>query len=74
MLPGSPGLVLLDEPTRGIDSSARDALVALVARLRDRGASVVLATHDDDLRNALADRVINVRDGKVAAMSLAVPT
>ncbi len=74
VLPGSPGLVLLDEPTRGIDSSARDALVALVTRLRDRGASVVLATHDDDLRNALADRVINVRDGNVAAMSLAVST
>jgi len=69
VLPGDPALVLLDEPTRGIDSSARGALVALVARLRDRGASVVLATHDDDLRNALADRVINVRDGKVSEMA-----
>jgi energy-coupling factor transporter ATP-binding protein EcfA2 len=74
VLPGSPALVLLDEPTRGIDSSARGALVALVGRLRDRGASVVLATHDDDLRNALADRVINVGSGKVAEMSLAMAT
>ncbi len=74
VLPGRPACVLLDEPTRGIDSSARGALVALVARLRDRGAAVVLATHDDDLRNALGDRVINVRDGKVVEMSLAVPT
>jgi energy-coupling factor transport system ATP-binding protein len=74
VLPGNPALVLLDEPTRGIDSGARAALVALVGRLRDRGASVVLATHDDDLRNALADRVINVRDRKVAEMSLAVAT
>ena len=74
VLPGSPACVLLDEPTRGIDASARGALVALVARLRDRGAAVVLATHDDDLRNALADRVINVGDGKVVEMSLAVPT
>ena len=74
VLPGSPRLVLLDEPTRGIDSSARGALVALIARLRDRGASVVLATHDDDLRNALADRVLNVAGGRVAEMSLAVPT
>ena len=74
VLPGSPGLVLLDEPTRGIDSSSRGALVALVARLRDRGAAVVLATHDDDLRNALADRVIDVRDGRVAEMSLAGST
>jgi energy-coupling factor transporter ATP-binding protein EcfA2 len=75
VLPGSPLLVLLDEPTRGIDSSARGSLVALVARLRDRGASVVMATHDDDLRNALADRVINVAGGRVAEMSFAgVPT
>jgi energy-coupling factor transport system ATP-binding protein len=74
VLPGSPALVLLDEPTRGIDSSARGALVGLVARLRDRGASVVLATHDDDLRNALADRVIHVADGRVAEMTFAVTT
>jgi energy-coupling factor transport system ATP-binding protein len=75
VLPGSPSLVLLDEPTRGIDSSARGALIALVARLRDRGASVVMATHDDDLRNALADRVINVAGGRVGEMSFAgVPT
>lgn len=74
VLPGNPELVLLDEPTRGIDPSARGALVALIDRLRDRGASVVLATHDDDLRNAIADRVIDVRDGKVAEMVVAAST
>jgi energy-coupling factor transport system ATP-binding protein len=74
VLPGDPALVLLDEPTRGIDAGARGALVALVARLRDRGASVVLATHDDDLRHALADRVIDVRDGKVSEIAGAVRT
>ena len=74
VLPGSPTLVLLDEPTRGIGSNASGALVALVTRLRDRGASVVLATHDDDLRNALADRVIHVADRRVVEMAFAVPT
>jgi energy-coupling factor transport system ATP-binding protein len=69
ILPGTPGLVLLDEPTRGMDVAARSALVRLVARLRDRGAAVVLATHDSDLRLALADRVVNVGDGKVAEMA-----
>jgi len=48
--------------------------VALVARLRDRGAAVVLATHDDDLQAALADRVIHVADGRVAEMASAVTT
>ncbi len=65
VLPGAPGLVLLDEPTRGMDGEARAKLVALVARLRDRGAAVVLATHDADLRAALADRVVNVGGGRV---------
>jgi energy-coupling factor transport system ATP-binding protein len=65
VLPGTPMLVLLDEPTRGMDAAARQALVGLVARLRDRGAAIVLATHDADLRAALADRVIRVGDRKV---------
>lgn len=65
VLPGSPGLVLLDEPTRGMDAAARASLVELVARLRDGGAAVVLATHDAELRSALADRVVNVGGGRV---------
>jgi energy-coupling factor transport system ATP-binding protein len=65
VLPGTPGLVLLDEPTRGMDEAARSALVELVARLRDRGAAIVLATHDADLRAALADRVVRVGDLRV---------
>ncbi|MDQ6720851.1 MAG: ATP-binding cassette domain-containing protein [Candidatus Dormibacteraeota bacterium] len=64
VLGGTPRLVLLDEPTRGMDVAARDALVGLVARLRDRGAAIVLATHDADLRKALADRVVSVGGGK----------
>ena len=64
VLPGTPRLVLLDEPTRGMDAAARAALVELVARLRDEGASIVLATHDEDLRAALADRVVRVGDRK----------
>ena len=65
VLPGSPGLVLLDEPTRGMDGAARARLVSLVARLRDLGAAVVLATHDVELRAALADRIVNVAGGRV---------
>jgi energy-coupling factor transport system ATP-binding protein len=72
VLPGAPTLVLLDEPTRGMDAYARRGLLALVARLRDRGAAVVLATHDADLRNALADRVIEIGNGTVAEMAVKV--
>jgi energy-coupling factor transporter ATP-binding protein EcfA2 len=65
VLPGAPGLVLLDEPTRGMDAAARASLVGLVARLRDQGAAVVLATHDEELRAALADRMVNLGGGRV---------
>ncbi len=60
VLPGSPTLVLLDEPTRGMDSAARYALIAVIATLRDQGAAIVIATHDAELRDAVADRVLEV--------------
>jgi len=69
ILPGRPGLVLLDEPTRGMDSFARAALISLVAALRDGGSAVVLATHDRDLQDALADRVALVGRGRVTEMA-----
>jgi len=65
VLPGTPTMALLDEPTRGMDVAARDALVSLVTRLRERGAAIVLATHDSDLTLALADRIAYVANGRV---------
>jgi len=65
VLPGTPKLVLLDEPTRGMDLASRSALIAVVADLRNRGAAVVIATHDEDLQAALADRVVDVARGAV---------
>jgi energy-coupling factor transport system ATP-binding protein len=70
VLAGTPALVVLDEPTRGMDAFARGALQRLVERLRDRGAAVVLATHDAELTAALADRVVRVAEGRVAAVTL----
>lgn len=65
VLAGQPELVLLDEPTRGMDDAARGALVRLVTRLRDGGSAIVIATHDAELRSALADRVLDVSAGLV---------
>jgi energy-coupling factor transporter ATP-binding protein EcfA2 len=63
-LAGSPTLVLLDEPTRGMDSAARRRLAAAVAALTEAGSAVVLATHDTALAAALADRTIELCDGR----------
>jgi energy-coupling factor transport system ATP-binding protein len=64
-LAGSPTLVLLDEPTRGMDAAARRSLAAAVETLTAAGSAVVLATHDTELAAALADRTIELRDGSV---------
>jgi energy-coupling factor transport system ATP-binding protein len=65
VLPGRPALVLLDEPTRGMDDDARDALIQLITHLKQNGSAIVLATHDQELRNALADRVLKISGGTV---------
>jgi energy-coupling factor transport system ATP-binding protein len=67
VLVGRPPIVLLDEPTRGLDYSAKHALVATLQRLRDAGCAVVVATHDVELAAEVADRVILLGDGEVVA-------
>jgi energy-coupling factor transport system ATP-binding protein len=66
ILAGTPSLALLDEPTRGMDMAARRYLAAAVRKLTDRGSAVVLATHDTDLAAELADRVVDLLDGRVS--------
>lgn len=60
-----PRLLLLDEPSTGLDVSARKRLVDTMAEERARGAIVVLVTHDADLSEALADVRIRLRAGRV---------
>jgi energy-coupling factor transporter ATP-binding protein EcfA2 len=60
---GSPSLVLLDEPTRGMDGAARLALADAVRTLATNGAAVVVATHDEALAVALADRIVILGNG-----------
>ena len=62
-----PGLVALDEPTRGMDRGRKDDLVGLICRLVGGGAGVVVATHDVEFAAAFADRVVLLGDGVVIA-------
>jgi energy-coupling factor transport system ATP-binding protein len=62
-----PGLVALDEPTRGMDRARKGDLVELVAGLAERGAGVVVATHDVEFAAAFAERVVLLGDGVVIA-------
>jgi ABC-type sugar transport system, ATPase component len=58
-----PKILLLDEPTRGMDRAARRSLAAAVETLTAGGSAVVLATHDTELAAELADRTIELRGG-----------
>ncbi|MFT3861643.1 MAG: ABC transporter ATP-binding protein [Micropruina sp.] len=65
-LVGRPELVLLDEPTAGMDPHARRRTWQLIADLRRDGVSVLLTTHDMDEAARLADRVWIMDAGRVA--------
>ncbi|WP_031476360.1 ABC transporter ATP-binding protein [Streptomyces bicolor] len=67
VLTARPALLLLDEPTRGLDYAAKARLVTLLRDLAARGHSIVLATHDVELAAELAHRVILLADGEVIA-------
>jgi energy-coupling factor transport system ATP-binding protein len=62
-----PGLIALDEPTRGMDRDRKDELVALTERLAGAGAAVVVATHDVEFAAAFAERVVLLGEGVVIA-------
>ncbi|MBW3668809.1 MAG: heme ABC exporter ATP-binding protein CcmA [Actinobacteria bacterium] len=62
-----PQLWLLDEPHAGLDAAARDVLDGLVREAVGRGATVLLASHETERANALADRVAHVAGGELHA-------
>lgn len=67
VLVAEPGVVLLDEPTRGLDYGAKEALGSVLASLAGEGRAVVLATHDVEVVAAVADRAVVLADGEVVA-------
>ncbi|GHI21280.1 putative ABC transporter ATP-binding protein [Streptomyces hydrogenans] len=67
VLTAAPPLVLLDEPTRGLDYAAKARLVARLRALATAGHAIVLATHDVELAAELVDRVVIVAGGEVVA-------
>ncbi|WP_181313189.1 ABC transporter ATP-binding protein [Nocardioides campestrisoli] len=77
---GGPALVILDEPTTGLDIQSRDALWAAVDRLRDGGSTIVLTTHYLEEAQQRADRIglmhegMLQREGTVSELTQALPS
>ncbi|MDH6215332.1 ABC transporter ATP-binding protein [Streptomyces pseudovenezuelae] len=67
ILTARPPLLLLDEPTRGLDYAAKARLVRLLRSLAAEGHAIVLATHDVELAAELAHRVVLLAEGEVIA-------
>ncbi|HKQ85585.1 MAG TPA: ABC transporter ATP-binding protein [Candidatus Acidoferrales bacterium] len=63
-LVNNPAILLADEPTGNLDSATGEEIMALFARLHQRGNTIILVTHEQDIA-AHAHRIIRVRDGKI---------
>ena len=66
-LVGDPELLFLDEPTTGFDPSARRAAWETVESLKDLGKTILLTTHYMEEAQRLADRIVVIAAGRIAA-------
>ncbi|NXY99332.1 ATP-binding cassette domain-containing protein, partial [Streptomyces sp. BR123] len=67
VLTSRPALLLLDEPTRGLDYAAKARLIGILRGLAAEGHAIVLATHDVELAAELAHRVVILAGGEIVA-------
>ena len=63
----SPVVLLLDEPTRGVDVTARQEIHLVLRKLAAQGMSILFASSEMEETRALADRVLVLRQGRIAA-------
>ncbi|CAM3367254.1 ABC transporter ATP-binding protein [Stackebrandtia soli] len=66
-LVAAPNVILLDEPTRGLDYHAKQRFAGIVAELAAGGRAVVVATHDVEFVATAANRVIVMAEGEIVA-------
>lgn len=62
-----PDVLLIDEPTRGLDPAARSAVAAALRAAANAGTAVLIATHDHDFARGLGARILPMRDGVAPA-------
>lgn len=65
LLATDPDIVLADEPLAGLDADATESVGRVLARARDEGRLVMVATHDQSLSDVLATRVLRLAQGRM---------
>ncbi|MBM9464981.1 ATP-binding cassette domain-containing protein [Aeromicrobium sp. YIM 150415] len=69
-LSAAPEVMLLDEPTRGLDYAAKQAFAQMVEQLAAAGRAVVIATHDVEFVAEVADAVVVMAEGEIVAQGV----
>ncbi|HKU98883.1 MAG TPA: ATP-binding cassette domain-containing protein, partial [Vineibacter sp.] len=62
-----PKLILLDEPTQGVDIGAREQIFRIIRRMSENGTAVLCASSDHEQLAAICDRVIVLSRGRIVA-------
>lgn len=60
-----PDILLADEPTGNLDPKTGNAIVQLLSHINEKGTTIVMATHNMDIVNALKKRVVALEKGKI---------
>lgn len=62
-----PALLILNEPTRGIDIGAKEEVLTIIKALRDKGVSILLITSEPEMILAIADRALVMSKGRITS-------
>jgi ABC-2 type transport system ATP-binding protein len=69
---GNPDIIFLDEPTAGLDVEGRVALHAEIRKLKSKGKTIIMASHDMAEVEELCDRIAILKDGEIAFMGTSI--
>ncbi|MFT9077001.1 ABC transporter ATP-binding protein [Ethanoligenens sp.] len=69
----SPGIILLDEPTKGLDAHFKNAFAAILKQLAQAGTTILMATHDLEFAAAYADTCLLFFNGTVVSQDAPAP-
>ena len=63
-----PSILLADEPTGNLDTATAKTVIDLVLnQVRDRGMTLILVTHDEELAKRTTERILRMADGRIAS-------